>query len=66
MQATLVLMAALVKTRLADMFVSVLQVTRGQTVKPVSNYVRNTYLKITGSVYMEGASLGFSSSGAKK
>ena len=41
-QTILVLMAALVKTRLADTFVSVLQVTREQTVKPVSNNIRNT------------------------
>ena len=37
-QAILVIMAALAKTRSADTFVSVLQVTQEQTAKPVSNY----------------------------
>ena len=39
MQAILVLMAALVKMRLADTFVSVQQDTREKIVKPVSTYV---------------------------
>ena len=48
-QAILVLMAALVKTRLADTFVSVLQATREKTVKPVSNYIRDKYLRKAGA-----------------
>ena len=53
-QAILVLMAALVKTRLADTFVSVLQDTREKIVKPVSNYIRTCIQKKARPLYMEG------------
>ena len=53
-QAILVSMAALVKTGLADTFVSALQVTQEQPAKPVSNYIRDIYPQKAGPVYMEG------------
>ena len=54
-QAILVLMAALVKTRLADTFVSVLLDTREKIVKPVSNYIRTRIQKKPyRPLYMEG------------
>ena len=58
-QASPVLMAVLVKTRLADTFVTVLQVTREQTVKPVSNYIRDTYSKKPGQFIWKAGDPGY-------